>query len=101
MPSASSFALLTVIATVAGGIACNRTSPTTHGPQKGELPVPPATSVNLSAEDGQWLMPAKDYANTRYSGLTEITPANVANLKLAWSFSTGVLRGQEAAPLVV
>ena len=32
---------------------------------------------------------------------TEINAGNVKNLKLAWTFSTGVLRGQEAAPLVV
>ena len=26
--------------------------------------------------DGQWTMPGKDYASTRYSGLAQITPAN-------------------------
>jgi PQQ-dependent dehydrogenase (methanol/ethanol family) len=52
-------------------------------------------------EDGDWPMPAKDYANTRFSGLKEITAGNVADLKLAWSFSTGLTRGHEAAPLVV
>jgi PQQ-dependent dehydrogenase (methanol/ethanol family) len=54
-----------------------------------------------SQEDGQWPMPAKDYANTRYSGLADITTENVKQLKPAWTFSTGVNRGQEAAPLVV
>jgi PQQ-dependent dehydrogenase (methanol/ethanol family) len=53
------------------------------------------------AEDGQWTMPAKDYASTRYSDLAEITAANVKSLRSAFSFSTGVMRGQEAAPLVV
>lgn len=52
-------------------------------------------------EDGQWLTPSKDYANTRFSGLKEITPQNVASLKVAWTFSTGISRGHEAAPLVV
>ncbi|PYS52837.1 MAG: PQQ-dependent dehydrogenase, methanol/ethanol family [Acidobacteria bacterium] len=52
-------------------------------------------------EDGQWTMPAKDYASTRYSALDQINADNVKNLKLAWSFSTGVLRGHEAAPIVV
>jgi alcohol dehydrogenase (cytochrome c) len=52
-------------------------------------------------EDGQWPMPAKDYANTRYSGLTDITTENVKQLKPAWTFSTGVNHGPEAAPLVV
>src|SRR4051812_22360297 len=53
------------------------------------------------AEDGQWLMPAKNYASTRFSGLVEINAANVTNLKPAWTFSTGVDRGHEAAPIVV
>jgi PQQ-dependent dehydrogenase (methanol/ethanol family) len=52
-------------------------------------------------EDGQWVMPAKDYASTRYSGLDQITTDNVKQLQPAWTFATGVLRGQEAAPLVV
>jgi lanthanide-dependent methanol dehydrogenase len=52
-------------------------------------------------DDGQWLMAAKNYASTRYSTLTEITAENVGSLREAWSFSTGVLRGHEAAPIVV
>src|SRR5207253_8390488 len=46
-------------------------------------------------------MAAKNWENTRFSALGEITTANVSRLALAWSFETGVLRGQEAAPLVV
>ena len=41
-------------------------------------------------DDGQWAMAPKDYANTRYSTLNEINAGNVANLKLAWTFSTGI-----------
>jgi lanthanide-dependent methanol dehydrogenase len=52
-------------------------------------------------DDGQWTMPAKDYASTRYSALAQIDTGNVKSLRLAWTFSTGVLRGHEAAPLVV
>jgi len=61
----------------------------------------PDTTRAATADDGQWLMPARDFASTRYSGLTEITTNNVGRLKLAWSYSTGVQRGHEAAPLVV
>jgi glucose dehydrogenase len=46
-------------------------------------------------------MAAKDYASTRYSALDQITPSNVKNLKVAFTFSMGVDRGQEAAPLVI
>lgn len=52
-------------------------------------------------EDGQWPMPGKNYANTRYSGLDQINISNVSKLKVAWTFSTGVDRGQEAATIVV
>ena len=30
-------------------------------------------------EDGQWVMPSKNYANTRYSALDAINTQNVAN----------------------
>lgn len=53
------------------------------------------------AEDGEWRMAAKDYANTRFSGLDQINASNASQLKLAWSFSTGSQRGHEAAPIVV
>jgi PQQ-dependent dehydrogenase (methanol/ethanol family) len=52
-------------------------------------------------EDGQWMIPAKNYSSTRFSGLNDINTSNVANLKVAWTFSTGIDRGQEAAPIVV
>lgn len=52
-------------------------------------------------EDGQWTIPAKNPANTRYSGLDQIKADNAKDLRVAWTFSTGVDRGQEAAPLVV
>lgn len=54
-----------------------------------------------AADSGEWPMPTKDYANSRYSGLNQINTENAKNLKLAWMFSTGVLRGHEAAPIVV
>jgi len=43
----------------------------------------------------------ENYASTRFSTLTDINTATVKNLKLAWTFSTGLTRGYEAAPLVV
>jgi PQQ-dependent dehydrogenase (methanol/ethanol family) len=53
------------------------------------------------ADDGQWIMPSKDYANSRFSGLTQITKANVAKLQIALTFSSGTTQGQESAPIVV
>src|SRR5882724_6188697 len=54
-----------------------------------------------AGEDGQWTMPSKDYAATRYSGLGGITPQNASSLHPVWTFSTGVLGGHEGQPLVV
>src|SRR5579872_4632989 len=56
---------------------------------------------NPPGSDGEWVMPARDYASSRYSTLNQITTANVKNLRAAWTFSTGVLRGHEGQPLVV
>jgi glucose dehydrogenase len=58
-------------------------------------------SFGAENEDGQWTMPAKNYQGTRYSGLDQINGTNAKDLKVAWTFSTGVNRGHEAAPLVV
>ncbi|HKO91663.1 MAG TPA: PQQ-dependent dehydrogenase, methanol/ethanol family, partial [Polyangiaceae bacterium] len=55
----------------------------------------------LQNDDTQWVMPAKNYSGTRYSTLNEITAANVKDLKVAWSMSTGTTKGHEGAPLVV
>jgi alcohol dehydrogenase (cytochrome c) len=55
----------------------------------------------MSKDDAQWIMPAKDYANTRFSKLDQINADNVGQLQMAWVFSTGVLNGHESAPLVV
>src|SRR5258708_2059494 len=61
----------------------------------------PSTPPTSASADAQWTMPTKDYANTRYSTLDQINTDNAKNLKLAWTFSTGIFRGQEAAPLVI
>ncbi len=60
---------------------------------------PPAAAS--PADDGNWTMPGKDYASTRYSALNQITPANVAKMGVAFTFSTGTTEGFEAPPLVV
>src|ERR1700734_3382682 len=60
-----------------------------------QMPTVPASAA--PSEDGQWTMPAKNYAATRYSALDEINGANVGKLQVAFAFSTGVDHGQEAA----
>ena len=55
----------------------------------------------MSQNSNDWVMPAKDYANTRYSTLNQINTDNVGKLQVAWTFSTGVLRGHEGGPLII
>ena len=43
-------------------------------------PAPVPTGVS---EDGEWRIPAKDYASTRFSGLDEINVGNMAQLQPA------------------
>lgn len=49
---------------------------------------------------GEWPSRDGDLAATRFSPLTQITPANVASLTLAWSFDTGASNLQ-LTPIVV
>jgi PQQ-dependent dehydrogenase (methanol/ethanol family) len=60
------------------------------------------TDVDKLIKDPKnWAMQAGDFANQRYSTLKEINKGNAKNLQVAWTFSTGVLRGHEGGPLVV
>src|SRR4051794_32055413 len=65
------------------------------------LPAISVSQIQNQPDDFQWPMPGKNYAATRFSTLDQINTGNVKNLKLAWTFSTGLTRGHEAAPLVV
>src|SRR5215467_11260608 len=57
--------------------------------------------IKMSQNPKDWVMPTGNYANTRYSQLKQITAQNVGKLQVAWTFSTGVLRGHEGGPLVI
>ena len=57
--------------------------------------------ATMQENEANWVMPAGDYKNQRYSELTQINKDNVKDLNMAWSFSTGVLRGHEGNSLVI
>ena len=88
------------------GAACGRDDAARERGSSASAVVPAGTRVDAQpmlppdADQGEWTIPARDYGSTRYSPLDQITTANVGGLRLAWSFSTGVLRGHEAAPIV-
>src|SRR5690606_41727762 len=57
--------------------------------------------IELMNDPTQMASQTMDYAATRYSELDQINRDNVADLRVDWTFSTGVLRGHEGAPLVI
>ncbi|MGC4405435.1 MULTISPECIES: methanol/ethanol family PQQ-dependent dehydrogenase [unclassified Methyloversatilis] len=70
------------------------------------LAVPGAAMANadlakLIKDPKNWAMQAGNFENQRYSTLNQINKKNVKDLKVAWTFSTGVLRGHEGGPLVI
>ena len=64
-------------------------------------------AVDAAALEGQmnsssdWLSYGLNYAEDRFSRLTEINTENVGDMGLVWSYELGAIRGVEATPLVV
>ena len=100
--------LIVVAACTGGNKSASADSSSSSGPQATSVAATGTASVSgariavaHAGPAGEWQMPAGDYASSRYSELSSITPQNASNLKVAWAFSTGVLRGHEGQPLVV
>ena len=55
----------------------------------------------LAKNPNNWAMWGGTYDGARYSPLAQINKGNVGQLQVAWTFSTGVLRGHEGGPLVI
>jgi len=60
-----------------------------------------AVAASRAEPDGDWPVVGKDYQNRRFSELEQIATGNVSRLKVAWTFSTGIPKGHEGAPLIV
>src|SRR6478735_8363418 len=72
----------------------------------GMLAIPMLAFANADVEKNianskNWAMQAGDMYNQRYSKLNQINAGNVGKMQVAWTFSTGVLRGHEGSPLVI
>ena len=57
--------------------------------------------LNSAKEPHNWLTYGGDYFSQRYSPLTQITPANVKSLSLAWAYQSPQSGSWQATPLVV
>ena len=53
------------------------------------------------ADENNWAIWGGNYEGQRYSTLDSINKDNVKDLRVAWTFSTGVLRGHEGGPMVI
>jgi ABC-type amino acid transport substrate-binding protein len=82
-----------IVVICSSSVVVAQTTTATNASAPANQPLPP--------EDGQWTMPAKNYQHTRFSGRDQISASNVRNLRVAWTVTTGVDRGQEVAPIVV
>lgn len=63
-------------------------------------PVTPETLASGTANPEQWLHYGGDYRNFRHSPITELNPATIQTLQVAWSFPTGT-QGQFAMSPIV
>ena len=61
----------------------------------------PVTAARLeNPEPGNWLLYRRTYDGQGYSPLDQINASNVKDLIPVWTFSTGVMEGHEAPPIV-
>jgi PQQ-dependent dehydrogenase (methanol/ethanol family) len=93
--------LLLAVFLLLGLASSGRAQDQTQFPQKETGYKPRTYAGHLDSDNFQWLMPAKDFASTRFSTLDQINTSNAKTLRVAFTFSTGLEHGHEAAPLVV
>jgi lanthanide-dependent methanol dehydrogenase len=94
--------LVVVVGSLALAVSACNSAPTAGAPgTDGAAATTTAPPSPVVAADKEWTSPNKNPASTRYSSLNEINTGNVKNLKVSWTFSTGVLRGHEGGPLVI
>ncbi|HEX7002711.1 MAG TPA: methanol/ethanol family PQQ-dependent dehydrogenase [Trueperaceae bacterium] len=81
-----------------------------EGPPEGGQDTQPARTIDdytavtderlLEPEPANWLHYRRTYNGWGYSPLDQINRQNVSNLVPAWTYSTGVIEGHEAPPIV-
>lgn len=69
---------------------------TIEGTAPGARAQVPTDALGIPA--GEWHAYGRTGYGQRYSPLNQITPANVANLEVAWTYRTGDIRGQPGDP---
>ena len=65
-----------------------------------QVEVPFDRIVNASGDPGNWLTYSGNYSGHRFSPLDQLTPANIAGLRVKWAYQFAAAR-TEVSPLVV
>ena len=94
------FALIVAAALALAG--CNRTGTETETATAITPPTEGVTDAMIAAAAGEeWLTYGRDYAEQRFSPLTQVDDKSVGKLGLAWFADLDTARGQEGTPLVI
>ena len=90
-----------VAACAALALAGCKNASTGGGQSASAAPTAGVTDAMIAAADGnEWLTYGRDYAEQRFSPLTQVSDKTVSQLGLAWSADLDTARGQEATPLM-
>ncbi len=98
---AAVLALLGVLGCATAASADEVPPPASWHVEENPLPPPPKVRLIAPVPNGEWKLPNGDLANTRYTGLAQVTRANVKDLKMVSAVSTGIPHGHEGDPLLV
>ncbi len=69
-------------------------------PLAAQAPITYERLLNAAKEPHNWLTYGGDYSSNRHSPLTQITPANVKSLNLAWAHQSPLTGSWQATPIV-
>ncbi|WP_280173499.1 methanol/ethanol family PQQ-dependent dehydrogenase [Hyphomicrobium sp. CS1GBMeth3] len=94
------FITCTVAPALAQEIAAQETA-RLNSPTTGEGMKVKPRAPDFATTGPEWHAPGLNPALTRFSALDQINAKNVANLQVVSTFSTGLNKGHEAAPIVV
>jgi alcohol dehydrogenase (cytochrome c) len=97
----TTLSLCGVMLAACGGEDRSRTAGDGSGDRDGASAEADSALLGAMADSADWPSYGRDYSNRRFSPLTQISPANAQQLKLAWRYKTGIPHSFEATPVVI
>jgi PQQ-dependent dehydrogenase (methanol/ethanol family) len=92
-----------VLSIAAACVACGTTGDAHETDDAGRSSVARMDSAQLAfiADSTQWPTYGRDLGNTRFSPLSQVTPANVASLQAKWVHHSRIPHSSESSPVIV